>query len=252
VAEPGRPGATALARPRRVRSVAEVLAALVVLVGLFVAADALARTAAESLLVRDVGDVLGSEVEPQVEVRGRFFLPQVIRGAYQEVHVVTPAISSGPLRVERVDSTLTDVRVPFHDVLLRDIRAVGVGQAEQTAVVTYDDLNHYFAVTGRSLRVAPAGDGRVRLSGRVDVLGDTVDLTTVSDVVAGDGQLVLTPTAVETSTSLDTARRLLLAQRLRLSVPMGMLPFGQRLTSVRAGERSITLTATGTAVVLDR
>jgi LmeA-like phospholipid-binding len=230
--------------------VLEVLAVVVVLVGLLGAADALARSAAESLLVRHVGDALGSAAQTQVEVRGRFFLPQVVRGAYREVHVVTPAISSGPLRVERVDSTLTDVRVPFHDVLLRDIRAVGIGRAEETAVVTYDDLNHYFAVTGRSLQVAPAPGGRLRLSGRVEVLGDSVDLITVADVVAAEGQLLITPTEIQTSTSLNTAERLLLSQRLRLSVPMGMLPFGQQLTSVHAGERAITLTAIGAAVVL--
>jgi len=231
--------------------VLEVLAAVAVLIGLLLAADALARTAAESLLARNVRDAVGLETEPQVEVRGRFFLPQVVRGAYQEVHVLAPEISNGPLLLERVESTLTDVRVPFHDVLLRDVRAVGIGRAEQTAVVTYADLNHYFEVTGRSLEVAPAGQGRLRLSGRVDVLGSSVDLTAVAEVAAADGQLVLAPIDVETSTSQGTARRLLLAQRLRLSVPMGTLPFGQQLTAVQVGERALTVTAVGQTLVLD-
>nr|WP_294693290.1 DUF2993 domain-containing protein [uncultured Friedmanniella sp.] len=225
---------------------------LVLLVGLLGAADALARAAAESLLARNVRDAVGAEADPTVEVRGRFFLPQVIRGAYQEVHLRTSAIRSGPLRIEQVDSTLRDVRVPFHDVLLSDIRAVGVGRAEQTAVLTYADLNHYFAVTGRSLQVEPLGGGRIRLSGTVAVLGKEVDLTAESDVTAGEGQLVLNPTAVQTSAPLNTVSRLLLAQRLRLSVPMGTLPFGQQLTSVHVGERGITVTARGNTVVLNR
>ena len=143
------------------------------------------------------------------------------------------------------------MRVPFHDVLLRDVRAVGIGRAEQTAVITYADLNAYFEATGRSLVVERSGDDRVRLSGRVTVLGDTVDLSAVAELGAGDGQLLITPTDVETSTSLGTAGRLLLGQRLRLSVPLGTLPFGSRLTSVRVGDEAITLTAAGNGLVLD-
>lgn len=228
-----------------------MLALVIVLGGLLGAADVLARTAAEALLVRNVRDAVGAEADPVVEVRGRFFLPQVIRGAYSEVHVHIPAIRSGPLRIEQVDSTLRDVRVPFHDVLLSDIRAVGVGRAEQTAVLTYDDLNRYFAVTGRSLQVEPLGDGRILLTGTVSVLDQRVDLTAESDVTAAEGRLVLNPTGVETSVPLNRAGRLLLAQRLRLSVPMGTLPFGQQLMSVDLGERTITVTAVGNTVVLN-
>lgn len=251
MAEPGRAGATPLPRARPVRRGLEVLAVIIVLGGLLAGADALARTAAESLLVRNVRDAVGAEADPVVEVRGRFFLPQVIRGAYSEVHIRTPAIRSGPLRIEQVDSILRDVRVPFHDVLLRDIRAVGVGRAEQTAVLTYDDLNRYFEVTGRSLQMEPLGEGRIRLSGTVSVLDQRVDLTAESEVTATEGQLVLNPTGVQTSAPLNRASRLLLAQRLRLSVPMGTLPFGQQLTSVDAGERTITVTAVGSTVVLN-
>ena len=249
--EPGRAGSTPLPRARPVRTGLEVLVVLVVLGGLLGGADAVARSAAESLLVRNVRNAVGAEADPTVEVRGRFFLPQVIRGAYQEVHIRTGAISNGPLRIEQVDSRLRDVRVPFHDVLLRDIRAVGIGRAEQSAVLTYDDLNRYFEITGRTLQVAPSGDGRLRLSGTVAVLGEQVDLVADAGVAAGEGQLVINPTGVQTATSLNAASRLLLAQRLRLSVPMGTLPFGQQLTSVEAGERSIRLTAVGSTVVLD-
>ena len=251
MADPGRAGATSLPRARPVRRGLEALVLLIVLGALLVGADALARTAAEALLVRNMRDAVAAEADPTVEVRGRFFLPQVIRGAYEEVHVRTSGISSGPLRVDEVDATLRDVRVPFHDVLLSDIRAIGVGRSEQTAVLTYDDLNRYFDVTGRSLQVEPSGDGRIRLSGTVTVLGQEVDLTAESEVAAGEGQLVLNPISVETSTSLNGASRLLLAQRLRLSVPMGTLPFGQQLTSVDVGERSITLTAVGSTVVFN-
>src|SRR5215216_422628 len=77
------------------------------------------------------------------------FLPQVIRGTYSEVEVTTRGIMSGPLRIDRVESHLFDVRVPFHDVLVRSIRRVGIGRSVETINVSYRDLNAYFAATGR-------------------------------------------------------------------------------------------------------
>ncbi|MGI8459825.1 MAG: LmeA family phospholipid-binding protein [Propionibacteriaceae bacterium] len=235
----------------RGRQVFEAIVVAVVLLGLLWSADALARSAAESLLSRNIRDAIGAEADPEVTVQGRFFLAQVITGAYREVDVRTVGISGGPLRIERVDSTLFDVRVPFHDVLLRDIRTVGVGRSDQVAVLTYADLNAYFDATGRPLRIGAADGGLVRLSGAVTVLGRTVDVTADASVSAGDGQLTITPTRIDTSNSMSAAARLLLGQRLRLSVPMGTLPFGSQLTRITPGPESITVVATGSHIVVN-
>ena len=86
-----------------------------VLIGLFLVlwgADAGSKVAAEALIARDVQDATGATAPPEVAIRGRTFLLQLLRGAYQEVDVTTTGLANGPLRVERIDSRLLDVRLP--------------------------------------------------------------------------------------------------------------------------------------------
>ena len=109
-----------------------------------------------------------------MEVQGLFFLPQVIRAFYSEVHVTTRGITSGPLRIDRVDSQLFDVQVPFHDVLVRNIRQVAIGRSVENLDLTYYDLNAYLEATGRKLKLSPGSDGTVTLSGNVNILGQSL------------------------------------------------------------------------------
>ncbi|GAA3605656.1 LmeA family phospholipid-binding protein [Microlunatus ginsengisoli] len=215
-------------------------------------ADSLARVGAESLLERNIQSAAGAAERPEVTVRGRFFLPQVIRGSYDEVDVTTRGITSGPLRVDRLDSQLLDVRVPFHDVLVQDVRRIGVGQSTEDVAITYPDLNAYFDATGRPLEVAPADDGLVTITGKVDVLGRSLQASADVELTAEDGSLRLTPRHMDTASGdLDRASRLLLRQRLSLTVPLGSLPFGHDLTRVTPTPDGIQATAVGSAVIVE-
>lgn len=214
-------------------------------------ADALARTGAESLVARDVQAATGVPQEPLVEVPGRFFLPQVVRGAYGSVHVEVRDLRSGPLVIERVEADLTDVRVPFHDVLVRDVRAVGVGHSEETAFLTYGALNAYLAATGRPLELRPApGASSVELAGTVDVLGRRLDASAQVALAVDGGSLRITPTSITSGTGLDQAAQLLLGRRLSVAVPLGSLPFSQTLTAVDATADGLVVHAAGDGVVL--
>ncbi len=230
-----------------------VPAALVVLVLLLATwgADVLARKGAESLVARDVQAATGVAEQPVVEIDGRFFLAQVIRGAYGRVHVSARGVKNGPLVVDRLDADLSDVRVPFHDVLVRDVRTIGVGHSEETAVLTYQALNSYLEATGRPLTVAPGpGDQGVALSGSVEVLGRQVDASADVTLSVADGNLQLTPQAITSGSVLGDAAQLLLGQRLSVAVPLGSLPFSQRLTAVRPTAEGLVVEAAGDAVVL--
>jgi hypothetical protein len=214
-------------------------------------ADALAREGAEVLLARNIQHATGVVERPVVVVRGFAFVPQVVRGAYNEVEVSTQGITSGPLRIEHVDSQLFDVRVPFHDVLVQDIRRVGVGRSVEDVTLRYEDLNAYFAATGRPLHLAPAANGEVTITGSVDVLGRQVQVNATVALSVADEILRISPRQINTgAVSLDQASRLLLGQRLTLSVPLGTLPFGHQLTSVTASADAIRLQAEGTAIIV--
>lgn len=238
-------------RQARWRTRVEVALVALALALLLWGSDALARVGAESLLERNIQDATGVTTRPEVEVRGRFFLPQVIRGAYRHVDVTTQGLSSGPLRVERVESQLTDVRVPFHDVLVQDIRRVGIGRSQEQVTLRYEDLNAYFDITGRPLRVEPRPDGSLEVRGTVNVLGREVQAEADLELSVQEELLRLTPGRIDTgSTALDRASRLLLTQRLTLTVPLGTLPFGHQLTAIEAGPEQLDLRADGRGVVL--
>jgi hypothetical protein len=237
--------------PGRRRLILQVLGVIVVVGVLLWGADTLARIGAQSLLARNIQDATGVEVLPEVDVHGIFFLPQVIRGAYSDVHVTTSGVTSGPLRIDRVGSRLSDVRVPFHDVLVRDIRRVGIGRSVETFDLTYQDLNAYFAATGRRLTVAPGPNGTVRLTGVVDIANQSVPVSADATLSVEDDVLRISPESLDTgSGSLQAASRLLLGKRLNLIVPLGTLPFGHHLTGVRADSEGLHLTAEGNGIIL--
>lgn len=236
---------------QRSRTATEVVIFVITLFFLGWGTDALARYGAESLLARNIQNATGTPERPIVHVRGFAFVPQVVRGAYNEVDVQTRGITSGPLRLEQVNSQLFDVRVPFHDLLVQDIRQVGIGRSVEDVTLLYADLNAYFDATGRPLQVAPGADQNVRITGSVNLIGRRVAASADVDISVSDAVLRLTPRKIDTGTSeLDQASRLLLNQRLKLSVPLGTLPFGHQLTSATPDAEGIRLTAEGRAVVL--
>ena len=238
--------------PERRRLLLQTLGLIVVVVLLLWAADTLARIGAQTLLSRNIQDATGVEVPPEVDVHGIFFLPQVIRGTYSEVHVTTEGVTSGPLRIDRVESQLFDVQVPFHDVLVRDVRRVGIGRSVENLDLTYEDLNAYFAATGRRLSLAPGQDGAVRVAGTVEIANQSVPLSAEATLSVEGDALRISPESLNTgSGSLDAASRLLLGKRLTLLVPLGTLPFGHQLTGVSADPDGLHLTATGTDILLE-
>jgi hypothetical protein len=239
------------ARRRRRRTTLEAVI-LALGVGLLIwGTDALARTGAESLLERNIQDVTGVVERPQVEVHGSFLLAQAIRGAYDEVEVSVVDVRSGPLRVRRVEATLQDVRVPFRDLVLRDIRRVGIGRANERVTLQFSDLNSYFEVTGRSLRLIGGDDGGVTMRGFFNVLGQTIPVTAQVSLSVDDSQLRITPEEIDTGTTmLSQASRLFLDQRLNLTVPLDTLPFGQQLSDITSDQEAIYLQAHSTAVIL--
>ncbi len=247
------------ARPKRRsagskwRTFAQALALAAAVLLLLWGADSLARMGAVSLLEQNIQNAAGAADRPEVTVHGAFFLPQVIRGSYDEVDVTTRGITSGPLRVERLDSQLFDVRVPFHDVLVQDIRRIGVGHSVEDVTLTYADLNAYFAATGRPLEMAPADDeGLVKITGTVDVLGQHLQASADVELTADNGAIRMTPQRIDTSSgTLDRASTLLLRQRFTLTVPLGTLPFGHELTGVSHNKDGLHVTAEGTAIIVE-
>src|SRR5215207_3347581 len=212
-ATPGKPSGWRHRLSQRGRTAIELVVFVTAVFFLGWGADALARMGAEALLARNIQNATGVSEPPVVDVQGFAFVPQVVRGAYNEVNVTTRGITSGPLRIDKVDSQLFDVRVPFHDVLVQDIRRVGIGRSIEDVTLRYEDLNAYFEATGGSLRLAPGENDETQLTGTVDVLSQQLTVSATVSLSVVEETLRITPREIDTgSTALSRASRLLLGQ----------------------------------------
>jgi hypothetical protein len=213
--------------------------------------DRAARIGAESLLERDIQQVTGVAERPVVRLGSGPFVLQALSGAYRHAEVDVSGMRTGPLEIAHISARLTDVRLPLRDLLLRDIRRVGISYSEDVVTLRFDDLNAYFETTGRSLRLTADDTGQVRMTGSFDVLAQTVPVDASVELSVDGTQLRITPRHVDTGdATLSEAGRLLLDQRIALTVPMDGLPLGSQLTGVDVTADELQITAESRAVVL--
>jgi hypothetical protein len=213
-------------------------------------ADRLARWGAESVLARAVQEQTGVLERPTVDVQGGPVLLQALRGRYAAVEVGVDTLSSGPLRVEGYAADLDGVYLSFHDLLDGNVARVHVERSAETAFLSYDDLERFLRFAGRDLDVEAADDGRLRLSGTVDVLGEDRTVSATVRVDVEEAALVLLPTRLDTAEPLDGLPELLVTQRFTVRVPLDPLPLAQVVEEVRVQPAGLAIRTSGTAVRL--
>ncbi|WP_456937500.1 LmeA family phospholipid-binding protein [Geodermatophilus sp. SYSU D00684] len=214
------------------------------------AADGLARWGAESVLARAVQEQTGVLERPTVRVQGGPVLLQALRGRYDHVEIGVGALSSGPLRVEDYTADLEGVYLSFHDLLDGNTARVHVARASEAALLTHDDLARYLGFTGRRLDVEAAEDGRLQVSGTVDVLGEDRTVSALVDVGAEGAALVLRPVRLEPAEPLEGLSELLVTQRFTVRIPLDPLPLAQVLEAVEVGPAGLAVRTFGAAVRL--
>lgn len=231
-----------------------IVTALVAVALLLGAADPLARSAAESLISRELQRLTGTDRLPEVESHGSSFLVQALRGRYDRVDVTVRGLSSGSLRIERLDAELSGVRLPFSELVRRNPSVLAVETASTEALLVYEDLNRYLEFTGRPYTVRPGRDvHEVEITGEVQVLGRDYAVSVDAVLGAESGALTVSPVRLQTGTDLDRPAELLLAQRFTFRVPLDPLPFGQRVTNIAARRGGVVVrTDAGTMILRPR
>ena len=210
------------------------------------AADSLARTSAQSQLADQVQQQTESWAPPTVVVGGTVFLPQVLRGRYDEVTIASAELSDGPLRLRDVYAQLSGVHVPFRDVLTGDTNPILIDHAEEQAFLTYDDLNNYLAAVGRPVTVQGSGaDGTVLLTGSVQLGTSTLTGTAEARVTAAGDAVAMTPTRLISDSPLASLSQVLLGERFTFLIPLDPLPFGEQVTDITVQEQGFLIRAQG-------
>jgi hypothetical protein len=155
-----------------------VIIVLVVLVGLFVAADFGAAALAESAVSRQMRQQVGLVDDPNVRINGFPFLTQAISGRYGSVDVVAQHIRVSELQDLSVQAQLRDVDAPLSMVLGSGPKTLKVGQAEGSVRIAAKDVERILNRNG-SLAID-------------DLRIDTVDLPGLKAAAKESGDTSLT------------------------------------------------------------
>ncbi len=217
------------------RALLAVVVLVLVLGGAALVADTVAEGIAEDRVaaaLQDSGDLAGA---PQVDVAGWPFLTQAVGGTYDEVRIALTAGDLGQPEGTRADVTLRGVHVPLSDALSGSVQEVPVDRVDGTATLSYDLLSREL---GGGTTLERAGDG-LQVTRTVEVLGYTVPLTAVGDVVLQGDDLVV---EVEEAAAAGVDVPDFVVDRavglLDLRYPV-RLPFGLQLTGVTPADDGV-------------
>ncbi len=123
-------------------------------------------------------------------------------------------------------------------------------QAVERARLTYDEFDHYLGFVGRTLDVEPDGDGQVRLTGSVNVLGEVRSVSALARIESEDGALMVRPTRVESAEPLGGVAQLLVAQRCTSPIPLYPFLLEDRATDVVVEPSRLVIRTSSSGVVL--
>ncbi|MGS0687391.1 LmeA family phospholipid-binding protein [Nakamurella sp. GG22] len=215
------------------------------------AADWLARTVAQSQLADEIHHQTGSLAQPTVVIGGPVFLPQVLRGRYDQVAITFPELRDGPLILRDVHARLSGVHVPFRDVLTGSVNPLPVDHADEQALLTYDDLNSYLAAVGQSVTVQRRhDDGTVLLTGSIRLGASTVTGTAEARISAAGDAVAVTPTRLISNNPLASLSQVLLGERFTFLIPLDPLPFGEQVTDIQVQEQGLLIRAHGDSLLV--
>jgi hypothetical protein len=223
-----------------------LLSVVVVLAGLFVAADRVALAIAEDKAASALQSSQHLSSKPDVSVPGFPFLTQLAAGSFDEITVSAKDIAVGRNR----DIDLSRVDVDLHDVTVsNNYSSVHADSATASARITYDELSRALGTT------VHAGDnGRLVAEPTVNLLGQSFH-GTVSAVVhasSGAGITFGDPKVSVGGVQIPDAVSQALANVFQGAISLAGLPFGVRVTGVAATSSGLVLDLAGTNLTYSR
>lgn len=207
--------------------------------------DLAARVVAQSLAARRIEGAAGLDRQPEVNVRGLLFLPQLLGGNYRHVEVDLDEVTTQGLRMSQVQADLFDLRIPFGDLIGGTVDQVVVGRTAEQAQIRYEDLNAYLQQNGQPFTVSAGSDGGAQVEGTVTVAGQQVQVAGDVTLEVEDGTIRVSPRSSGTGGESTSE-----GQLFAFTLPLQELPYGQRLSEVRAGPESVLVEAGGIDVVV--
>ena len=231
---------------------------LIVLVGLFLAADYGSAALAESAVSRQMREQMGLADDPSVRINGFPFLTQALSGRYSTVDIEATRIKLGELRELGVRAQLREVSAPLPMLLGSGPKTLTVRQAEGTVRVPAADVERLLPGI-EDLRIDPIdergldqavqdgapesltridADNAARIVGTGTVLGQKEEISVIALLELDGGQARIVPQDVRIGGSdsppLPAPIQRTLQQAFSLRIDPGSLPLAVTPTRLRA------------------
>ncbi|MEV3990692.1 DUF2993 domain-containing protein [Streptomyces sp. NPDC049837] len=228
------------------RALRILLITAVILGGLFTIGDRLAVNYAESEAAERIAANQGLAAgSADVSIKGFPFLTQVMGKELDQVDVTLTGVEASAggrkVRVTEMDAALKNVR------LKNNFSTAVAASASGTARISYADLAK---ASGEDVTLGYGGNGKVKVTGSVElpVLGSVTRSVLSSVSVVGGETIRVRADKVpgEGIPGLEDRVR----ERTDFDRQVGGLPAGLKLTKVEATPEGLTVTVTGTDVVL--
>ncbi|MEU9864254.1 DUF2993 domain-containing protein [Streptomyces sp. NPDC047971] len=226
------------------RALRVLLIVAVVLGGIFVGIDRLAVNYAESEAADRVRLGPARSASTDVDIKGFPFLTQVMDQRLDEVDVKLTGVeaTAGGRKIR-----IGELSAAFRDVTLNgDYTSARAGSVSGTALISYADLA---AASDREVQVAYAGNGKLKVTGGVRILGRTVTKSVVSTVTLVDGDTIRVRADKVPGNGIPGLEDLV-RKRTDFDREIGGLPAGMELEKVEAREDGLAVVVTGKDVVL--
>ncbi|MEV4442600.1 DUF2993 domain-containing protein [Streptomyces sp. NPDC049577] len=233
------------------RGIRTTLIVVVVLAGLFIAADRAAVYFAEDQAADKIRSSQGLSGTPDVSIKGFPFLTQIADSRLDEVEIkldggVTAGAGDRSVKVSGFDATLHGVRIDSSFSSAVAHRATG------TAHLTYDELTKAAADPGVTIAYGgSSGDGasKVKVTGRTEVMGQPVTRSVISTVSVVDGNTVRVHADEVPAQGIPGLERKV-REKIDFDRQISGLPKGIKLAKVTTTPSGVDIELTGTDVNL--
>ncbi|MEV4920498.1 DUF2993 domain-containing protein [Streptomyces tirandamycinicus] len=226
------------------RALRILLITAVVLGGLFVAADRLLLDYAEQEAAEKVKARQGYSGTTEVSIAGFPFLTQVAGKELERVDVTVRGVeaSAGGRRV-----VITEMSAALHQVRLGSgFSSATAATATGTARISYADLAK---VADEDVTLAYGGNGKVKVTGSVDVAGRTLTRGVVSTVSLVGGDTIRVRADEVPGEGIPVLENLI-RRKTDFDREISGLPQGMTLEKVQAEEDGLVVTVSGRNVPL--
>jgi hypothetical protein len=251
--------------------VKRLIIAVVVLVGVLLAADYASAAAAESVVSRQLRERLGLADDPAVRINGFPFLTQAARGQYGSIQLTADHLEVGTLHNVQLRGNLHDVTAT--GLIGSGVPGLRAASVESSVRVGADDLDRMFP------QVTPLSFGNIdanginglitdkdadptlrsldpesvaRISGTMTIDGTKYQPVVIAELQAVDGTMRVIPRDVRGSDGdpLPAAVAQQVTQMFTLTIAPGPLPFGVTATTLQVRDGSLELGGETTDLVV--